>query len=156
MVCLTLTFPKFLSWDLGGHGGRAPCGRKQHVWSYASAEGEGLSATQGGIVWLYRHGQVLKSNMTLIHKVTLNFTSTSVIRTGRGCRLLVSLGCCSPRGVGGMGQSWGWKSCISELPHVSLRFERNFREGQLLELMTVFSCISHMTISNTECEGSES
>lgn len=78
MMCLTLTFPRFLSWDLGGHGGRVPCGRKQHVWSYMSAAGEGISATQGGIVWLYTHGQVLKHNMTLFHKVTLNFACTSV------------------------------------------------------------------------------
>lgn len=78
MVCLTLTFPKFLSWDLGSHGGRVPCGRKQHVWSYVSAAGEGLSATQGGIVCLYTHGQVLKSSMTLIHEVTLSFACSSV------------------------------------------------------------------------------
>lgn len=42
MVCLTLTFPRFLTWDLGGHGGRVPCGRKQHVWGCASAAGQGL------------------------------------------------------------------------------------------------------------------
>lgn len=78
MECLTLTFPTFLSRDLGGHAVRVPCGRKQHVWSRASAAGEGPSATQGGIVCLYRPGQVLESDMTLIHKVTLNFTCTSV------------------------------------------------------------------------------
>lgn len=143
MVCLTLTFPRFLSWDLGGHGGRVPCGRKQHVWSYVSAAGEGISATQGGIVWLYTHGQVLKHNMTLFHKVTLNFACTSVFWTRCGCRLLMSLGCCSPRGVGGTGQPWGWKSCVSELPHISVRFERNFREDQLLKLTTVFSLAFH-------------
>lgn len=64
-----VTFPKFLSWDLGSHGGRALCGRKQHDWSYASAAGEGISAAQGGTVWLYTHGQVLESNVTLIHKL---------------------------------------------------------------------------------------
>lgn len=57
MVCLTLTFPEFLRWDLGGHGGRVPWGREQHVWSCASAAGEGNSAAQGGIVGYIHMGR---------------------------------------------------------------------------------------------------
>lgn len=55
IVCLTWTFPKFLSWHLGSHRAKGPRGSKMCAWSYTSTAGESISASQQGIVcFLYK------------------------------------------------------------------------------------------------------